>query len=225
MSDLISGLIVVGITGLVVGLIFILVYINGKKRDEAMQMLASRNGWIYEKIKERLKSGYKLRKHDWTIEAVNESSGNSESSSGSSTVSSITRWFSDVAKLREGIVMIGNRVPDVFMNRLGTAVLLSASGMLNPKEAEMIKDIHPLELGSLELMKRFMIWTNQEEEAKRMVNTDVENCLLNLPKTLQVMIRYSFEGIEVRVQGKRLYQEQDLNALVKLGTALINATA
>jgi hypothetical protein len=223
MDNLIPGLIVVVVTGLVVGGIFWLAAHNKKKRDQALQNLASLNGWVYEAVTEKLSSGYRLHKGDWLIEGLNESTSHSSESSSSSSVSSYTRWFSSAARLPDGIVLIGPRQPDVNLAGMGDFLLQAALRLMIGSDADAAQGIQPVELGSLELMRRCMVWTNRAEVAKNLLDSQVETALLNFPGRLPLVVKFSQAGLEAKVQGVRLYKEQELYALVKLGGALLDA--
>ncbi len=225
MENLIPSLIVLAVVGVLVGLIFWLVSQNKKKQEAAMRSLASLNGWVYEPVNERAASGYRLRKGEWTIEALNVTTGQSSDNSATSNVSSNTRWFSEYTKMPEGIVMIGPRQPEVNLGGMGDILMQAALRLMIGSDAEQALGIHQIELGSLELMKRYMVWTNQDAAAEKLLNQIVESTLLNWPATIPVVVKYSTAGMEVKVQGRRLYKEQELYALVKLGNALLDSAA
>ncbi len=223
MADLIPSLFVIAGTALVVGLIFLLVARNKKQREERIKHYASLNGWTCTPVNERFSSGYRLGKGEWMIEALNETTSQPGSSSGSSTVTSITRWFTASARMPDGMVLIGPRQPEVNLGGMGSFLVQAALSLMIGADAEDAQGIESIELGSLELMKRFMIYTNRPETAKELVSLPVESALLNMPPTLPLVVKYSPNGLEVKVQGKRLYDELTLNALVKLGCALLDA--
>jgi hypothetical protein len=224
MEDIISSLYVVAVTALVVIVIFWLVNRNKKKREEDMQKLASLNGWVYETVNERLSSGYRLRKGEWMIEALNETTAHSSGDSGSSNVASKTCWISGKARMAEGIVLIGPRQPEINLGNISSFLVQATLGIMIGNEAENAKDIHPIELGSLELMKRYMVWTNQDDMAKELLDLPVESALVNCPSRLQPVVKFSPSGLEVKIMGRRVYEEKELYALVKLGSALLDAS-
>lgn len=224
MEDLIPGLIVVAVTGLVIGLIFLLVNRSKRQRNQTLQTLASMNGWKFESVSERLCSGYRLYKGDWMIEALNETTDHSGDSSSTSSVASYTRWFSDTVHLDQGIVLIGPRQPEVNFGGVGDILIQAALRLMIGSEVENAAGIKQIELGSLELMKRFMVWTNRDEIAKKLLDLNVENNLLNWPAAQPLVVKFSPSGLEAKIQGKRLYKEAELYALVKLGNALLDST-
>lgn len=223
MSDLTSSLIVIVITGVLIGVIFLLVASQKKKRVASLQKLASMNGWSFELIQERLFSGWRLRKGDWTIEALNQSTSNSSENTGSSTVNSLTRWFSETVRMKDGIILIGPHQPEISFGGLGDVVQQVALRLMIGNEAEDAVGIQRVELGSLELMARYMVWTNREEIASKFLDQPLENELRAWPMKLPPIIKYSPRGLEIKVQGSRLYKEQDLYALVKLGNSLLDS--
>ncbi|MBA4385969.1 MAG: hypothetical protein C0410_14615 [Anaerolinea sp.] len=223
MKDLTSGLIIVAITGLLVGMTFILVFWNKKQRETALRNLASINGWTVEIVNERNASGYRLRKGEWMIESLNQTSNNSSDNSSSTTVTSLTRWVSDAARMPEGIVLIGPQQPDINFGGLGEMVKQVALRVMIGSEFDNAVGIERVELGSLELMARYMVWTNREEIAKKLVDQPVENALRAWPLKLPPVVKFSPSGLEIKYQGPRLYKEQDITALAKLGNTLLDS--
>lgn len=223
MSDLTSGLIVVAVTAVLIGVIFLLVGAQKKKRISALRHLASMNGWSYEPIEEQLASGWRLRKGEWTIEAINQTTKNSSDSANSSTVNSYTRWFSSSVHLKDGVILIGPHQVEINFGGLGDMMLQMGLRLMIGDEAEDAVGIQRVELGSLELMARYMVWTNREEIAQQLIDQQLENELRAWPMKLPPVIKFSPKGIEIKVQGMRLYKEQDLFAMVKLGNSLLDS--
>jgi hypothetical protein len=215
------GLIVVIVTIMVIVLIFWLVRHNKTAREQLLRTLANSNGWTYEPVNEQKTLGYRMKNSAWTIEAINTSTG---AFGATSTVMSTTRWFSDSSKLPEGIVMIGPRQPALDLTGFGDILQQAELKLMIGNDADQAKDIKTVELGSLELMNRYMVWTNQAESAAKLLNKDVEVALLNWPGTIPLVVKYSQGGMEVTVQGKRLYKEVEICALVKIGESLLGST-
>ena len=157
MDDIVSSLIVVAITGVVVILIFWLVARQKKQREATLKNMASMNGWIYESVNEPSVKGYRLRKGDWLIEGLNEATMTHTENTGSSNVTSMTRWFSKEIRLTDGIILIGPRQPEINLGAMGDFVMNVALQKLLGDEAQNAKGIERVELGSLELMQRYMI--------------------------------------------------------------------
>jgi hypothetical protein len=223
MSDLTSGLIVVAVTGVLIGVIFLLVGAQKKKRVTALRNLASMNGWSYEPVEEQLSSGWRLRKGDWTIEALNQTSKSSSDNSNSTTVNSLTRWFTQSARMADGIVLIGPHQPEINFGGLGEMVKMVALRLMVGDESNDAIGIERVELGSLELMAKYMVWTNREEIAKKFLDEQLENELRSLPLKMLPVIKFSPGGLEIKIQGLRLFKEQDIYALVKLGNTVLDS--
>ncbi|PKN98749.1 MAG: hypothetical protein CVU42_11065 [Chloroflexi bacterium HGW-Chloroflexi-4] len=223
MNDLTSGLIVVVVTGVLIGVIFLLVASQKKRRAADLANLASKNGWRYEAVEEPLTSGWRLSKGEWVIEALNQTTKSASDNSNSSTVNSATRWFTSVVRMPDGMVIIGPHQPDINFGGLGEAVKMVALRLMIGNEFDDAIGIERVELGSLELMARYMVYTNREETAKKLLDQPLENALLVWPMKLPPVVKFSPAGIEIKVQGQRLYKEQELVALVKLGNSLLDS--
>lgn len=219
MTDLTISLIIVAITGLLVGLIFLLVFWNKKQRETALRTMAGKNGWVLEIVNEHKANGYRLRKAEWMIESLNQTS----TDSNSTTVNSLTRWFSEAVRMPDGMVLIGPHQPDIDFGGLGEMVRQVALRVMIGSEFDSAIGIERVELGSLELMARYMVWTNREEKAKKLVDHQVENALRAWPLKLPPVVKFSPAGLEIKYQGPRLFKEQDITALVKLGNTLLDA--
>lgn len=223
MSDLTARLIVVGVTGLIIGLIFVLVAAQKKKRETGLRNLASLNGWSYESVEDKTSSGWRLRKGEWTIESLNQTTKSSSDNSNSSTVNSTTRWFSDAARMPDGIVLIGPHQPEINFGGLGDMVKMVALRLMIGSEFDSAIGIERVELGSLELMAKYMVWTNREEIAKKFLDDSLENALRSWPLKMPPLVKFSPEGLEIKIQGQRLFKEQDIYALVKLGGSALDS--
>ncbi len=223
MSDLTAGLIVVCVTGLIIGLIFVLVAAQNKKRETGLRNLASLNGWSYESVEDKTSSGWRLRKGEWTIESLNQTTKSSSDNSNSSTVNSMTRWFSDAVRMSDGIVLIGPHQPEINFGGLGDMVKMVALRLMIGSEFDSAIGIERVELGSLELMAKYMVWTNREETAKLFLDQQLENELRAWPMKLPPVVKFSPAGLEIKMQGMRLSKEQDIYALVKLGGSALDS--
>jgi len=223
MNDLTTGLIIVVITGLLVGMTFLLVSWNKKQRETALRNLASKNGWVIEMVNDQIASGWRLRKGDWTIEALNQSSKSSSDNSSSTTVNSLTRWFTESVRMAEGMVLIGPHQPEINFGGLGEMVKMVALRLMVGDESNDAIGIQRVELGSLELMAKYMVWTNRDEIAKIFLDEPLENVLRAWPLKMLPVIKFSPKGLEIKIQGMRLTREQDIYALVKLGNTVLDS--
>jgi len=223
MSNLYTGSIVAFITVLLVGMTFILVFWNKKQRETALRSLASKNGWMIEMVKDRNASGYRLRKGEWMIESLDQTSNSSSDNSNSTTVNSLTRWVSKTMRMPDGIVLIGPHLPEISLGDVGDMMIQVALRLMIGSDADIAVGIQRVELGSLELMARYMVWTNREEIAKKLLDQPLENALRAWPMKMPPVIKFSTSGLEIKIQGPRLYKEQDITALVKLGNTLLDS--
>lgn len=223
MTDLTTGLIIVAITGLLVGMIFLLVYLNKQQRETALRAMASKNGWTLEIVNDHNASGYRLHKAEWTIESLNQTTYSPSGNTNTSRVDSLTRWFSETVRMTDGIVLIGPHQPEINFAGMGEMVQMVALRLMIGSESTSAVGIQRAELGSLELMARYMVWTNREEIAKKLLDHPLENVLLAWPPKLPQVIKFSPGGLEIKILGRRLYGEQELTALVKLGNTLLDS--
>jgi hypothetical protein len=90
-------------------------------------------------------------------------------------------------------------------------------------EEKYTEGIQRLELGSIELMDRYMVWTNREAAAKKLIDDQLETALRAWPLKMPPVVKLSPQGLEIKIQGQRLYKEQDITALVKLGNTLLDS--
>jgi hypothetical protein len=223
MSELSTGLIVVAITAALVGLIFILTGAQKRKREAAISTMANMNGWSFELINSQTAAGWKLHKGDWTIEAIIETTKNSSDNSQSSTSTGFTRWFCATPRLSDGIVLIGPHQPEINLGGINDVLLQVALRLMIGDEANFTEGIQRVELGSLELMARYMVWTNREETAKKLLDDQLEAALRAWPIKMPPVVKFSPRGLEIKIQGLRLEKEADLTALVKLGNTLLDS--
>ncbi len=221
MSDLTMGIIIVIATVLFVALIFILVAAQKRKRISALRGLASLNGWSFETVEDNNASGWRLRKGEWILEALNQST--KSSSENSTTVNSTTRWFSDAMRMPDGIVLIGPHQPEINFGGLGEVVKMVALRLMVGSEFDSAIGIERVELGSLELMAKYMVWTNREERAKKFLDETLENALRAWPLKMPPLVKFSPAGLEIKIQGQRLFKEQDIYALIKLGSTALDS--
>ncbi|KAF0106013.1 MAG: hypothetical protein FD147_2615 [Chloroflexi bacterium] len=222
-SDLILSIPVIVVTVILVGLIFWLSHKKKVEREQKIRTLASQYGWTYEPVAERLVSGYRLRKSEWVLEALNTTTSHSGDATGSSDVTQMTRWWSAAAKMKEGIVLIGPRQSDINLSGIGDFLIQAALRLMIGSEADFAKDIKQIEMGKLSFNKRYMVWTNQEEAANRLLEMAVENALINWPTKLPPIVKFSPVGMEVKLQTQRLDKPEEIVALVKLGETLLAA--
>ena len=221
MGDLIGGLIVVLVTALVVGGIFMLVRSKQKKAQQEVIDLAARKGWRYEKVSERLISGYRLHGPRWTLEALRTSSESPSSDTGSSNVRDYTVWFCGDVVFSPGLLMIGPRQPEVNLGGISEVIRQTMLKLMIGAEADDARGIEESFIGTISLRERYMIWTNQEENARQLLAPQVEKALVTYPGKLPPVVKVSSRGLEVKLLSQRLSKPTEIEALVAIGEAFL----
>lgn len=223
MGNLILSIPVLLGTAILIGLVFWWSNKKKKEREQKLRTLANQYGWVYEPVAERLASGYRLKKGEWMIEALNQTTDHSGETAGSSNVMSATRWWSGAAKMTQGMVLIGPRQPAVDLGGIGDFLIQAALRLMIGNEADFAGGIEEVVMGRLSFNDRYMVWTNQEEAAKKLLDMEVENALINWPMKLLPVVKFSPIGMEIKLQTQRLEKPEEIVALVKLGDALLAA--
>ena len=220
MGDLAGGLLVLLGTAIFIGIIFLV--INKRKTDtvQVVQALAARKGWRFEKVSERLASGYRLIGNGWTYEAIKTASSTS-SGPGSSEISTVSRWFTNQVFFDPGILLIGPRQPNVDLGGIGEMLKQTMLRLMIGKEAEDALGIEEALIGRMALRERYMVWTNQEEKAREVLTVEVENALILYPGKIPPVVKFNSSGLEVKVISHVLEKPEELAALIAIGEAFL----
>lgn len=220
MGDLAGGLLVLLGTAIFIGIIFLV--INKRKTDtvQVAQALAARKGWRFEKVSERLASGYRLIGNGWTYEAIKTASSTS-TGPGSSEISTVSRWFTNQVFFDPGILLIGPRQPNVDLGGIGEMLKQTMLRLMIGKEAEDALGIEEALIGRMALRERYMVWTNQEEKAREVLTVEVENALILYPGKIPPVVKFNSSGLEVKVISHVLEKPEELAALIAIGEAFL----
>jgi len=220
MGDLAGGLLVLLGTAIFIGIIFLV--INKRKTDtvQVVQALAARKGWRFEKVSERLASGYRLIGNGWTYEAIKTASSTS-SGPGSSEISTVSRWFTNQVFFDPGILLIGPRQPNVDLGGIGEMLKQTMLRLMIGKEAEDALGIEEALIGRMALRERYMVWTNQEEKAREVLTVEVENALILYPGKIPPVVKFNSSGLEVKVISHVLEKPEEIAALIAIGEAFL----
>lgn len=220
MGDLAGGLLVLLGTAIFIGIIFLV--INKRKTDtvQVVQALAARKGWRFEKVSERLASGYRLIGNGWTYEAIKTASSTS-SGPGSSEIATVSRWFTNQVFFDPGILLIGPRQPNVDLGGIGEMLKQTMLRLMIGKEAEDALGIEEALIGRMALRERYMVWTNQEEKAREVLTVEVENALILYPGKIPPVVKFNSSGLEVKVISHVLEKPEELAALIAIGEAFL----
>ena len=219
----VPSLIIIIVVVIATGVILLLSQKKKNARVQQIQTFASQCGWTFEPIKERLVSGYRISKGEWVLESTRESTSSSDIQTGSSGIQRKTVWWSKAATLPSGIVLVGPRSPVPDLGGIGDFVMQAALKIMIGADAEFTQGIKETELSRAAVNERFMLWTNQEEMAQRILSMDVENALINLPKTMKLVIKFTPLCLEVKVIDQCLDTPQEISAVIKVGEALWDA--
>lgn len=220
MNDLFVSLIVIVVTGLMIGLIFLAVSRARMKKSGQVQQLALEKGWKYEAIKERLRSGYRLSAPGWVFETITASSGG-PSAAGSSNVSSETHWISQQVHLPERMLLIGEQVGHPALGALGENLLQQAVQLLLGDEGADAAGLREIPAGSDLFQRRYMVWANDPADVERVLTPRLERVLLNWPGQPLPVIRFSSRGLRLDILHKRVEDLKELDAIITLGELLM----
>jgi len=220
MSDLIGGLIVVIVTGIFIGVIFLLVSSRRKKAEKVLEELVSKHGWRYDKVSERLKAGYRIYGSRWKLEGLRVSS-ESSSDTGSSNIRDYTLWQSADVTFSQGILMIGPKQPEINLGGISDVLKQTMLKLMVGDEADGAEGIQESLIGRMALRERYMVWTNQEEAARGVLTPEVENALIRYPGKVPPVVKINARGLEVKLISQRLQKPEEIEGLVAIGEAFL----
>jgi len=220
MDNITGGLIVVFITAIFIGCIFVLVYYRKQKSQQVIINLANQKGWRYEKVDERTTSGYRLYGPQWILEGLRETS-ESGSDSGSSNIRSYTRWYSGQVNFTPGILLIGPKQPEINLGGIGDVVKQAMLKLMVGDEADDALGIEESLIGRMALRERYMVWTNQEEKARDILTPEVENALIRYPGKIPPVVKFNAKGIELKLISQHLEKPVEIEGLVTIGKAFL----
>jgi len=220
MSDLAGGLLVILGTAIFIGIIFLVVKKRKTDTTQSIQMLATKKGWRYEKVEDRLSSGYRLHGRDWIYEAIKTTSSTS-SAPGSSEISTISRWFTNQVFFDPGILLIGPKQPNIELGGIGDVLRQTMLRLMIGKEADDALGIEEALIGRMALRERYMVWTNQEEKAREVLTVEAENALIQYPGKIPPVVKFNSAGLEVKVISQKLEKPEEIAGLIAIGEAFL----
>jgi hypothetical protein len=215
MGDIGWSLIVIAVTGLIVGGIFLFIHRKGKAAESALHEMAIQRGWSYEPFRKALAWGYHLVSPSWTLEAVSRSSGNSVEPS-QNDVEHFTRLIAP-GFITPGRLMV--------KPRQGSPRQLSEMELgLAAKAAQMFigsatGSLEEVQEGSSDLRNRYQIIGQSGGTGSSIFTPQVESILLNW-KGERPWIEISPEGMEIRIPGKHLQSIVEIRGLVDLAESI-----
>ncbi len=220
MSDLCGGLLVILGTLILIGILILVVKKRKTESTQSIQMLATKKGWRYEKVEDHLSSGYRLHGRDWTFEVV-KSATIPPSSTGSSEITSVPRWFSDRVVFEPGILLIGPKQPNIELGGIGDVLRQTMLRLMIGVGADDTQGIEEALIGRNALRERYMVWTNQEEKARDVITVVVENALIQFPGKVPPVVKFNSTGLEVKVLTQKLERPEEIIGLVAIGEAFL----
>jgi hypothetical protein len=220
MGNIIGGLTVILVTAIIIGVIFYLVHVRGKKGEELIMELAQKQGWRYEKVSERLKAGYRIYGPRWTLEGLRISS-ESSSDTGSSNIRDYTLLRTPEVTFSPGILMIGPKQPEINLGGITDVIKQTMLKLMVGDEAEGAEGILESLIGRMALHERYMVWTNREEAARELLTPEVENALIRYPGKIPPVVKLNAKGLEVKLISIRLRNPAEIEGLVAIGEAFL----
>jgi hypothetical protein len=220
MSDLTISILVIFGTGLLLGILFWVLHNKKQAIEVEIQTLAIQKGWVYEKIDDRLATGYRISKSGWVFEAVKTSTGSSNDSS-TTEFSQHSHWWTNQIRFNPGILLIGPKQPEIDLGGIGDVIKQAALRLMIGKEADDALGIEEVLIGRMSLREHFSVYTNQEENAKTFLTPEVEDALLRYPNKLKPVVKINPEGLEVKLHTQMLKNPTEIEALIAIGEAFL----
>jgi hypothetical protein len=220
----------------VIGLFSILaVYliIKGIKNRQERERVAAERGWQYVSTPERniqfRISGTSGEGIPWNLETRRKSSS---STSHSSSISTSTRWWTEVVTLPNHLVMLGpaQEVPEglAFGSGLTQLILKVMIGdFFGDVGAERLGEVREVDPGSPDLRQHFTVFSTDEEVARQFLNFETESALLDYirqepKKDRYPMVVFWDRQLQVRVQSA-LTDMPTIERLIELGNSLASS--
>lgn len=213
MDDIILSLVVILGTAVLAGVIFLLVRLRQRQGQAALAQMALERGWRLEAIQERLAWGIRLSSADWRIEAISRAAGR-ESAPGSSDVAMQTSWR---AEGPGSTLLVGPRTSNARLGALGDSLARLALEKALGADARGLEEV---EAGSQAFQAKYMLWAQEPETARLLVNPALESALASWKGTPPV-IRRSAGELAIELHGVRLAKPAEIQALVQLGEILL----
>lgn len=220
MGDIFVSMIVIVVVAAAVAAIFILTNRKKQSRETALQQLAERSGWKYEKVNQAQQNGFILSTDDWILEAL-VSSSKSSSEAGSSDITYVNTWRTTRVKSPAGVVMIGSKIPSVNLGGLGEMVLQKALRLMLGDEADQAVGLKEVFVGRTSFRDRFSVWAVDRENAANLVTYELENELLKWKFKEIPIIKFSTAGVMIISRQEHLDSPEKVQAMVDLGRAVL----
>jgi len=182
-------------------------------RKQELQQFAESAGWRIEYIHEPLAKGVRLLSDNWVLEAVSTSRGVS-SGPGSSSISATTTLTSRAAG---STVLCGPVSSQADLGGLGEVL---ARKVLQAALGDTAGNVEKVSIGDSAFQQRCLVWAQSPEDARNLINPQVQAALMAWTKTAPV-IKRTLDGLSVTIEGEHLKRIDDLQQFIQLGESLL----
>jgi len=191
--------------------------VNSRRKalEGQLVLLASREGWTYEPIRERLASGFRMRTDRWQLESIARSS-DKEAGPGSSETCLETCWQAD---LPGPVVLIGGRTPRASLGEAGKFLSRQVLRMALGDEATGLTEV---QVGGSNLLRRYMVWAQEPRYAEALLHPAVLSLLVNW-QGREPLVKRAENRLSIQLRGQKVNKPGELLQLVRLGEALLAA--
>lgn len=220
MDDILVSILVIIVTAVVIGVIFIITGKKKKEKEAAILQLAQRNGWTYEKVNQAQLGGFILRAADWTLEALVSTTAQT-SEAGSSPVSFQNKWLTSKVNSKDGLVIIGPKVPQVQLGGFGEMVLQKALRLMLGEEGDQAAGLSEVKVSRGALGERYSVWAVNPEAAEKVLTYELENALLKWKGRELPVIKFLPAGVQITTRQERIDTVEKAQAVIELGRALL----
>lgn len=229
MNEIVISLLVILGTAVLVGSLFLYLAYRKRQKDARLVQAARERGWELERIQQPLLSGFTLKGKNaygaWSLEALAEASPR-DSGPGSSSVSHRTRWCCQDISLPDRAIVIGplpaGAMPGALQS-FGAPLLQLGLRKMIGEDANWVSGLSQVTPDNKTLAAQFLCLANEAQDVSRLLNPEVENILLKLPKKSKPVIKLRSTGLEISLPAVQLSEPSELEALIHLGRALLAA--
>jgi hypothetical protein len=207
LDDIVTSLIVVGVTGIVVIAIFWLSNKTKKEKSLALRAMADKHGWRYSPIAEPLTWGSKICDNNWELIAESRSIGQVDDS-GSSNIHQSTIWKGVLNSSTKGELLIGPRPLAYSMGKNKNLPVMTMG----------LKEIQP---DNYALSERYLFLGNPDFDLNFLSNSTISRQLLEFPPKITPLIHISFKSVEITIQNTQLETPEELEKLILLGESFL----
>jgi hypothetical protein len=225
-DDIAVSLIIVAATG--IGVIALFVTLNWRKKASRLRLeqAAMQNGWALEKIDEPKVSGYRLSgttlEGRWILETIVNSKA-VESGTGSSSMDKMTVWTCDDVMSQIGTYVFGpamGSVPLMNSTSLGSMVIQAILKLMLDEDSSWVANLKQMDISDTRMGKRFLAFTDREQELTLLLTQPVEEALSTLPVKMVPVIILSRQGLTLRFLNQQYLAPEELQAILNASRVL-----